>query len=181
MKVLKIRGTTRWNVNKSITTRDPFLSLAEKHHVAKVTKGDFYGCFRCKHGEERKCVQKPRQTRWTLFEGVFLALETVKRWKNWWQSTSFEIQAIKRSLSPKKAVKMRLNSRFVVSDRLRTDKQAMTVSDDEVEENLFSLASQTLDINHGSILSHDTERARTEAFDCGCRNKATDVTENIRG
>ena len=35
-----------------------------------------------------------------------------------------------------RTVKVRLNPLFLVSDRLRTAKKAMTVSDDEVENNL---------------------------------------------
>ena len=46
MKVLKIRGTTRWNVNKSVTKRNPFLQVVEKHHMAKVTNGSYYASFR---------------------------------------------------------------------------------------------------------------------------------------
>ena len=48
---------------------------------------------------------------------------------------SFEIQATKRSLAPMRTVKVRLNPLFLVSDRLRTAKKAMTVSDDEVGGN----------------------------------------------
>ena len=69
MKVLKIRGTTRWNVNKSVTKRNPFLPLVEKHHVAKVTEGGYYVCFRSEHDEVRKCVHYSWQTRWIVVGG----------------------------------------------------------------------------------------------------------------
>ena len=40
------------------------------------------------------------------------------------------------SLAPMWTVKVRQNLWFIVSDRLRMAKQAMTVSDDKVDENL---------------------------------------------
>ena len=69
---------------KSATKWNPFLPLAEKHHVAEVTKGGYYGCFQYQHGKVKE---------------IFWVLKIVERWKNWWQITSFEIQAKKRSLA----------------------------------------------------------------------------------
>ena len=51
---------------------------------------------------------------------------------------SFEIQATKRSLAPMRTVKVRLNPRFVVSDRLRAAQEAMTISADKVDEKIIA-------------------------------------------
>ena len=68
-----------WNVNKSITKQNSFLPLAQKHHMAKVSTGSYYGCFWSQHGEGRKCVQNSWQTCWILLVGgIFWVLETKK-------------------------------------------------------------------------------------------------------
>ena len=57
MNVLKIRDTTNAMECKQVRTKwNPFLPLVEKHHVAKVTEGGYYVCFRSEHDEVRKCV-----------------------------------------------------------------------------------------------------------------------------
>ena len=43
---------------------------------------------------------------------------------------------MKRNLAPMRTVKVRLTPCFVVSDKVRTAKQAMTASDDEADGNL---------------------------------------------
>ena len=53
IEVLKIKGTTRRNVNKCIIKWNPFLLLAKKHHVTKITKEGYYGSFQSQHGEGR--------------------------------------------------------------------------------------------------------------------------------
>ena len=62
-----------WKRKQVRRQAESLLPLAEKHHVTKVTKGGYYGCFRSQHGEERKCVHNSWQMRWILLvEGISL-------------------------------------------------------------------------------------------------------------
>ena len=174
----KLKGTTRWNVNKSITKQNPFLSLAEKHHMDKVTKGCYYSCFWSQHGKERIWVQN---LDWILLMGG-------------WGVDIFETgdsKALEKLMTDYFIPEWSKEEKFSTDEDGKSETEPTVFSLQQNENNWRSndcirwwswrnsLTSWDLDINSGSNQSWHRVR-RQRRLTVAVENKAIDVSECIR-